>query len=142
MAKNKTVATAVKVEDFLKQVPDEDKRKDSYELIDIMKGLLKADPKMWGPTIIGFGSYHYKYASGHEGDAPLAGFSPRKDAFSIYLFPVFDKKDELLGKLGKYKIGKGCLYVKKLADIDRKVLKEMIKASISEVRKQFPDKKV
>src|SRR5687767_10669798 len=121
MAKNKTTVTETSVEDFLNTVPDEAKRKDSFALIDIIKTQLKKDPVMWEPSIVGFGTYHYKYASGHEGDAPLVGFSPRKDAFSIYLFPVFEQKDELLLKLGKHKVGKGCLYVKKMSDIDEKV---------------------
>jgi hypothetical protein len=95
------------------------------------------EPKMWGPSIIGFGSYHYKYASGHEGDAPLVGFSPRKDAISLYLFN-FNGKDELLKKFGKHKAAKACIYVKKLADIDSKVLKTMITNSVEYIRNIYP----
>ena len=92
---------------------------------------------MWGPTIIGFGNYHYKYESGHEGDAPLAGFSPRKDAIVLYFAPTFNRREELLQKFGKYKAGKSCIYIKKLADVDMEILKKMIVGSIK-THKEFP----
>jgi uncharacterized protein YdhG (YjbR/CyaY superfamily) len=96
------------------------------------------EPKMWGPSIIGFGSYHYKYASGHEGDAPLVGFSPRKTAISLYIYFSTESKDELLSKFGKHKAAKGCIYINKLADIDIEILKIMITASVKELQKLYP----
>ena len=131
MAKNKTAETAIDVTDFINSfVTDEQKKADSSILIELMKVWTSFDPKMWGPSIIGFGSYHYKYTSGHEGDAPLIGFSPRKAAFSLYVFSPTDKNKYLLNELGKYKIGKACIYVKRLADINTSVLEKMCKATI------------
>lgn len=141
MAKNKTTETENNVEDFISAfVDDENKRKDSFELIKIMQEVTGFEPKMWGPSIIGFGSYHYKYASGHEGDAPLTAFSPRKAAISLYVYSPSDEKEELLSKLGKHKASKGCLYVKKLADIDAEILKKMISLSIENTKKLYPNK--
>src|SRR5690606_8674207 len=111
----------------------------SFELIEIFKSLSGFEPKMWGPSIIGFGKYHYKYASGHEGDAPITGFSPRKDAIALYLVPESEKREEMLSRLGKHKSGKSCVYVKKLADIDRDVLKEMIADSIAHITTLYPE---
>lgn len=140
MAKNKTTETEQNVIDFINAVPDEAKRKDAFELLKIMETQTQFEPKMWGPSIIGFGSYHYKYASGHEGDAPLAAFSPRKDAVSLYLNSDFENKQELLSKFGKHKAGKGCVYIKKLADIDIEILKQMISLSIASIQKLYPSK--
>ena len=134
MAETKTKPTAVSVEDFIAAVPDEQKRKDSKVLVDMMSKITKEKPKMWGPTIIGFGSYHYKYESGHEGDMCITGFSPRKAAISVYILMGFNKSPELLGKLGKFKTGKSCLYVKKLSDIDKKVLEELIEESVNYIK--------
>src|ERR1700749_662687 len=129
MAKNKTTETESSVIDFINNtVEDEIKRNDAFELIKIMQQQTGFEAKMWGPSIIGFGSYHYKYASGHEGDAPLAGFSPRKPSISLYVYLAADK-EELLSKLGKHKASKGCVYIKKLADIDLEILKIMISSS-------------
>ena len=139
MAKNKTTETKASVEGFLNKIPNEVRRKDGFELLEIMKSQIKSEPKMWGPTIVGFGSYHYKYETGHEGDAPLVGFSPRSTSLSVYLNPEFENKDELLAKLGKHKMAKSCLYINKLADVDTKVLKQIIKASIAAVRAKYPD---
>ncbi len=140
MAKNKTTETEQSVIDFINAVPDEAKRKDAFELLKIMETQTQFEPKMWGPSIIGFGSYHYKYASGHEGDAPLAAFSPRKDAVSLYLNSDFENKEELLSKFGKHKAGKGCIYIKKLTDIDIEILKQMISLSIASIQKLYPSK--
>ena len=134
MAETKTKPTAVSVKDFISAVPDEQKRKDSLVLIDMMSKITKEKPKMWGPSIIGFGSYHYKYESGHEGDMCITGFSPRKAAISIYILKGFNKSPELMKKLGKYKMGKSCLYVKKLTDIDTKVLEELIEESVKYIK--------
>jgi len=113
MAKNKTTQTEVDVIDFLNSyVDNEQKKTDSHKLIELMGQWSGFEPKMWGPTIIGFGSYHYKYASGHEGDAPLLGFSPRKGQFSLYIYSNTKKSDELLKDFGKFKMGKACIYIK------------------------------
>lgn len=130
-AKNKTTATEVKVDDFIKTYVDNpQKKKDSFDLISLMEKWSGHQAKMWGPTIIGFGQYHYKYASGHEGDAPLIGFSPRKAQFSLYVIgPGTDYKD-LLENLGKYKIGKFCIYFKKLEDLNLNVLEKICKISL------------
>lgn len=138
MAKNKTTETETSVLDFINTfVDDEAKRNDAFELLKIMQNVTGFEPKMWGPSIIGFGSYHYKYASGHEGDAPLVGFSPRKAAISLYIY-LSDNKEELLSKFGKHKAAKGCIYINKLADIDIEILKIMITASVKELQKLYP----
>ncbi|GAB4013279.1 hypothetical protein GCM10028808_31900 [Spirosoma migulaei] len=137
MAKNKTTETENSVTDFINSIADEGKRKDCFSIIDLIKQQTGLDPKMWGPSIVGFGSYHYIYASGHEGDAPLIGFSPRKDAITFYLSAYFTEREELLEKLGKHKTGKGCVYVKKLEDIDLDVLKELIDRSTSHIRTTY-----
>ena len=141
MAKNKTEQTASSAIDFINAVADETKRNDSFRLVELCREMAGSEPKMWGPSIIGFGSYHYKYASGHEGEAPLAGFSPRKDAIVIYLYPDFKEKEELLAKLGKHKATKGCVYLKKLEYIDIEVLKEMIQISMDIVKEMYPTEK-
>ena len=139
MAKNKTTETNESIVDFINAfVEDETKKKDAFELVKIMQEVSHFEPKMWGPSIIGFGSYHYKYASGHEGDAPLVAFSPRKAAISLYVYTAPEDRDELLAKLGKHKSSKGCIYVKKLADIDVDVLKNMIALSLENLKKLYP----
>lgn len=138
MAKNKTAETESSVIDFINAITDEGKRNDLYELLYIAQDVTGFEPKMWGAAIIGFGNYHYKYDSGHEGDAPLVGFSPRKDAISLYLSSSFENKEELLSKFGKHKAGKGCIYIKKLTDIDIEVLKEMISLSVNSLQKLYP----
>lgn len=132
MAKNKTAETEVSVFDFINSFVENDQKKaDSLRLIEIMSEWSGFQPKMWGPTIIGFGSYHYKYASGHEGDCPLIGFSPRKAAFSLYVFSPTPGNNHLLDGLGKFKISKACIYVKKLSDINIPVLEKLCKTSIA-----------
>lgn len=131
MAKNKTAETAINVTDFINNyVDNEQKKADSFELIKLMQKWSGFEPKMWGPTIVGFGSYHYKYASGHEGDAPLIAFSPRKAAFSLYIIAQADQHKELLAQLGKYKIATACIYVKKLSDIDIAVLEKICRNTL------------
>lgn len=130
MAKNKTVETPGNVTDFINLIENEAKRNDSFKIVEIFRKQTGLEPKMWGSSIIGFGTYHYKYDSGREGDAPLVAFSPRKNAFSIYLSSTFDRRQELLEKFGKHKTSKACIYVNKLSDIDVNVFKEMIMASI------------
>jgi hypothetical protein len=140
MAENKTKQTKASVDKFINTIKDESIRKDCYTIIKIMKSVTKEEPKMWGPSIIGFGTYHYKYASGREGDICIAGFSPRKQNLTIYLESGFEKQKDLLEKLGKYKTSKVCLYIKSLKDVDVKVLKEMIENSVKGVKKLYPDK--
>ena len=129
MAKNKTTPTARSVDDFIAAIDDEAKRDDSYELIKIFKEVTGFEAEMWGSSFIGFGIHHYKYESGHEGDMPLACFSPRKSAIVLYLWN-FEKKEEFLKKLGKHKASKGCVYIKKLEDVNMDVLKKMVSASV------------
>ena len=130
MPENKTKETKVSVSAYLKSIEDKEKRDDSLKIIDLMRSVSGFEPKMWGPSIIGFGSYHYKYESGREGDMPLVAFSPRKPAIVFYVGLDPDNRERLLPKFGKYKSDKGCIHVKKLSDIDMAVLKEMIKISI------------
>ena len=126
MAEMKTKVNDASVDEFLSQVENEQKRKDSFELVKIMKQVTNKEPKMWGPAIIGFGSTHYKYASGREGDMPMIGFSPRKQSLTLYI-GVGDSSDSpLLKKLGKYSTSKVCLYIKKLADVDMNIFQELI----------------
>ncbi|MBK7427334.1 MAG: DUF1801 domain-containing protein [Saprospiraceae bacterium] len=129
--KNKTNETEVNVKDFINSyVENEQKKVDSFQLIELMTKWSGFEPKMWGPTIIGFGSYHYKYASGHEGDMPLLGFSPRKAEFSLYVFSPTEESKQLLDELGKFKMGKACIYVKKLDDINLLTLEKLSMESI------------
>ena len=123
------------VENFLNKVEDDQKRKDCFEIVEMMKQVTKEQPKMWGPAIIGFGSYHYKYESGREGDMMQIGFSPRKQNITLYVGLGEDIENPLLKKLGKYTTGKGCLYIKKLADVDNKVLQELIKESFKKTHR-------
>lgn len=135
MAKqNKTAETNVHVTDFINSyVDNEQKQADSFKLVELLSAWSGFEPKMWGPTIIGFGSYHYKYASGHEGDAPILGFSPRKAAFSLYVYSDTEESKRLLSSLGKFKMGKACIYVKKLADINLETLEKLSHISIAYV---------
>lgn len=138
MATQKTAETNANVNDFINQITDETKRKDAVLLVDIFQNQTNIEPKMWGPSIIGFGSYHYKYASGHEGDAPLIAFSPRATAISLYLHLPSEQKEDLIQKLGKTKSGKGCIYIKKLSDINLKVLNELIAVSLQSIKQIYP----
>jgi len=138
MAKNKTTATSKNVDDFITEFTDsEQKRNDSYALLELMEKVSGHKPKMWGPSIIGFGNYHYKYASGHEGDAPLIGFSPRKAAISLYVFTGLDEHKHLLRELGKFKMGRACIYIKKLSDIDKQKLIAVMKESIQYLKDTY-----
>lgn len=131
MAKTKTKYTGQAITDFIHSfVDNEQKKADSYQLIDLLQKWSDAEPKMWGPSIIGFGNYHYKYASGHEGDAPVLAFSPRKTALTLYVYSDTEKSKKLLTDLGKFKMSKACIYVKKLADINTDILKEICIESI------------
>jgi hypothetical protein len=135
----KTQVNEASVEGFLNSVADEQARKDCFEILKMMKQVTKEEPKMWGASIVGFGSYHYKGASGREGDWMLTGFSPRKQNLTLYLMHGFNVHKDLLKKLGKYKTSMGCLYIKKLDDVDKKVLKELMAESVKRMKSQ--DKK-
>ena len=134
MAENKTKATAKSVPEFLEQIKDPKKRSDCVTIAAMMQRLSGSKPKIWGDSIVGFGDYHYKYASGREGDWFLAGFSPRKQNLTIYIMGYLEFYTELLEDLGKFKHGKGCLYIKKLEDVDMKVLETLIKTSIKRLK--------
>lgn len=134
-AELKTRVNAASVEGFLNSVEDEQKRADCFEILKMMKQVTKETPKMWGSSIVGFGSYHYKGASGREGDWMLTGFSPRKQNLTLYLMGGFDVHKDLLKKLGKHKTSVGCLYIKKLDDVDKKVLKELVTESFKTMKK-------
>ena len=134
MAESKTKPTQVSVEDYIAAIPDATKRGDAQTLVGIMQAATGEKPKMWGPSIIGFGTYHYKYETGREGDTPVIGFSPRKPAIVFYGFRAANDFEAMLEKLGKHTTGKGCVYIKKLADVDQKVLATLIKKSVAATR--------
>ena len=136
----KTKETDNSVIEFIEQVDNPKKREDAYRLLDIFTETTGFEAKMWGPSIIGFGAYHYKYATGHEGDAPLVGFSPRKAKISLYFAPGEKKREELLKVFGKHTTGKACVYINKVADINEDVLKEMINESITFLTEMYPNK--
>ncbi len=136
-AQNKTVANKLSVSAFLNSIEDEKKRKDAKEVLKFFKELTGLKPAMWGTSIIGFGSYHYVYESGREGDMPITGFSPRKQNMTIYVMSGFDEYKDLLTQIGKHKTGRSCFYYKKNEDIDFKVLEKMVNKSISHVKKRY-----
>lgn len=137
MAKNKTEYTDEDVIAYIERVENPQKKIDSYRLLDLMGKATGQSPKMYGPSIIGFGNYYYKYASGHEGEAPLLGFSPRKAAISLYVYTGADEHAYLLEGLGKFTMGKACIYIKKLADIDEEKLIQMMTASINYISEKY-----
>jgi len=138
MAENKTKPTKQSVAAFIAALPDPAKRADSKALLKLMQSAAGEQPKMWGPSIIGFGSYHYKYDSGREGDMPVIAFSPRKPATVLYGMTGSSDAPALLAKLGNHTTGKGCLYIKKLAEVDQKVLKTLIEKSVRAARARHP----
>ena len=138
MAKNKTQETAQDVGEFIESFANtEQKKVDSFQLIKLMQDITGCEPKMWGPTIIGFGQYHYKYASGHEGDAPLLGFSPRKAEISLYVYTGLEEHEHLLENFGKFRKGKACIYIKKLADINFKELQKVMTETIKYLKSTY-----
>jgi hypothetical protein len=136
----KTKPTTASIQAYIDSIADKQRREDCHALMALLTRVTQCEPKMWGTGIVGFGSYHYQYKSGHEGDAPLAGFSSRKAAISIYVMAGFDGSESLLAQLGKHKIAKACLYVKHLADIDLKVLQKLAAGSVTEVKRRYPAK--
>ena len=137
MAKNKTVSNDNNVNDFLNNVKNEQKRNDTFDLINLMKEITGEEPKMWGASIVGFGEYHYEYKSGREGDMFLSGFSPRKQNIAIYIMAGVENYEKVLKNIGKYKIGKSCFYINKLDDIDLVLLKEMISDSVKKTKNKY-----
>lgn len=134
MAELKTKRNKGDVEVFLNSVPDERKREDSFVILELMQQATGKEPEMWGESIVGFGSYHYKYKSGREGDWFLTGFSPRKQNLTLYIMSGFDEYDQLLSKLGKHSTGKSCLYIKKVEDVNMDVLKTLIEKSVEHMK--------
>jgi hypothetical protein len=137
MAENKTKATDASVDDYTGAIEDESRKKDCHALIKLMTRVTRQKPKMWGTSIVGFGSYHYKYDSGREGDSCLTGFSSRKGDISVYLTASAPNQDELLARLGKHKMGKACLYIRRLSDVDLKVLAELVSGSVAEIKRRY-----
>ena len=140
MAELKTQPNDQDVDRFLNSIADAQQRQDCRAIVELMRDVTGAEPKMWGENIVGFGSYHYRYASGREGDWFLSGFSPRKQNLTLYLSYGFDQNSELMLHLGKHKVGKACLYIKRLDDIDRATLRELVRRSVEQVtRTNAPD---
>ena len=137
MSANKTKPTTADVKAFLDKAEPARRREDAYVVLEMMERVTGEKPVMWGPTMVGFGTYHYKYATGREGDWLVTGFSPRKANLTIYIMSGFSKYDALMSKLGKYKTGKSCLYINKLDDIDRKVLEKLVAESVKHIRKTY-----
>jgi len=137
MAKNKTVETDASVDAFIEAVENNSRRSDSRDLIVLMQTITGHEPRMWGPSMVGFGSYHYRYASGREGDFFITGFSPRKTALSVYVMPGLERYEKQLARLGPHKTGKSCLYLKNLDTVDRDVLKEIISDSVRVMREKY-----
>ena len=137
MAELKTRPNDASVLDFLSSVESESKRDDCYEIMNMMQDVSGEEPRMWGSSIIGYGTYHYKYASGREGDWMRIGFSPRKQNITLYLMTGVEKNEEILSRIGKYKNGKSCFYIKRLDDIDRSVLKELMVASLKDLEQIY-----
>ena len=138
MADNKTVATNSSVEDFIDSIDRAQQQADSRDMIVLMRKLTGHEPRLWGNSMVGFGSYHYRYESGREGDFFLTGFSPRKSAFTFYIMPGLERYEARLNKLGPHKTGKSCLYLKNLDAIDRDVLEEIIRDSVEYMREKYP----
>ena len=134
LAENKTQKTGASVEDFINSVGIKRRCEDGFTLLELMKEVTGEEPEMWGPSIIGFGDYHYRYESGREGDFFLTGFSPRKQSLSLYIMAGFEEYDSLLASLGKHRKGASCLYINKLADVDMGVLRELIEKSVEQVK--------
>ncbi|MCF6359771.1 MAG: DUF1801 domain-containing protein [Cyclobacteriaceae bacterium] len=138
MSEPKTKLNDASVVKFLASIENEQQRKDSFDILELMKAITKEEPKMWGDSIIGYGTYHYVYASGKEADWMRIGFSPRKGKISLYLMCGVEHPQEILDRIGKYKTGKSCFYINKLRDIDRDVLKELIESAVNKMNELYP----
>lgn len=137
MAENKTKATKASVTEFINSIDDKEKRADVRKVAAMMRRATGKRAKMWGSSIVGYGNYHYKYESGREGDFMLTGFSPRKQALTVYIIPGFSHFEKLMAKLGKYKTGRSCLYIKRLSDVDEKILERLIDSSVKHMHKTY-----
>ncbi len=137
MAELKTKVSDASVSAFLQSVDGEQKRRDARDILALMKEVTGKRPRMWGTSIVGFGSYHYKYQSGREGDWPVTGFSPRKQNLAVYIMPGFSRYSSLMNRLGKYKTGKSCLYLRRLGDVDQKVLRQLVTRSVADMKKLY-----
>ena len=140
MAEQKTKPTNQSVKEFLNEIPEPERRADCFAVAKIMEEITGEKPKMWGPSIVGFGSYHYKYASGREGDWPMMGFSPRKKDLTLYIMMGFEKHAELMERLGKHSTGKSCLYIKRLSDVHIPTLKKLIKIGLKDLKEYTKSK--
>jgi hypothetical protein len=138
MAELKTQLNEADVNAFIDTVEDEHGREDARRVLTMMEKITRRPARMWGSSIVGFGSYHHTYASGRTGDWMITGFSPRKTALTLYIMAGFSRHEELLSRLGKFKTGKSCLYVKRLDDVDQKILAQLIRASVAHMRKTYP----
>lgn len=138
MSENKTKPTETSPQDFITSVEHATRRADAQTLLELMRKVTGWEARMWGPSIIGFGEYHYKYESGREGDFMRTGFSPRKANMVVYIMPGYTDFSEILSRLGKHKLGKSCLYINKLADVDMGVLEELIRAGLDDMEKKYP----
>ena len=138
MAELKTKPTRVSAESHIAAIAKEEQRNDARTLLALMRRVTKQEPRMWGPSIVGFGSYHYKYASGHEGDSALAGFAARGSELVVYIAPGFEGRDDLLAKLGKHRTGKVCVYIRRLANVDLKVLETLVARSVADTKRRHP----
>ena len=138
MAEAKTKPTAVSVEKHIAAIVNEQQRNEAQALVVLMRRVTQQKPVMWGPSIIGFGSYHYKYASGREGDSVLAGFAVRKSEFAIYLVAGFDAQESLLARLGRHKMATACFYIRRLSDVDAEVLETIVARSVAEIQRRYP----
>lgn len=137
MAELKTKPTEQSVQEFIDAIPDERRRQDCAAIAAMMREVTGCEPKMWG-SIVGFDRYHYTYASGHAGDTMVTGFAPRKQSLTIYMMPYHERSAELMARLGKHTAGKGCLYIKRLSDVDQGVLRELIAQSVAHMRATYP----
>lgn len=138
MSSPKTKPTKVSVERHLAAIANEEQRNDAQRLVVLMRRVTRQEPRMWGPSIVGFGSYHYRYPSGHEGDSALTGFAARGRELVVYLAAEFEGRDALLAKLGEHKTGKVCVYIRRLADVDLKVLEELVARSAADTKRRYP----
>ena len=138
MSKLKTKPTKVSVESHIAAIANDEQRNDARSLVALMRKVTKLEPRMWGPSIVGFGSYHYKYASGHEGDSALTGFAARGRELVVYIAESFESRDALLAKLGEHRIGKVCVYIRRLANVDMKVLEKLVARSIADTKSRYP----
>ena len=141
MSAPKTKPTNVNAESHIAAIANEEQRNDAQTLLALMRRVTRQEPVMWGPSIVGFGSYHYKYASGHEGDSALAGFAVRGSELVVYIAPGFESRDVLLAKLGQHRTGKVCVYIRRLANVDLKVLETLVARSVANTKRRYPQTK-